>query len=213
MQAALSRRWYHAAVDKLAAGFCILLALGAVARPSTAEPWFLYPIRTVVVAEVQRFEVAHRFKVGNIIGGRKLSAIGLNFTQHFSALVEENIPATSLAVWNLRYTIGDTPLVRALGAADKASVSHLAYVYSLMEMGGESGGHTDSRSNFAYVRSPVDSRLWAVHWSVNYAGEWTIGAVYVPHADLDWPAGSRLFSPKLPGPSLENAHSVLPAGE
>jgi hypothetical protein len=36
--------------------------------------------------------------------------------------------------------------------------------------------------------------LWAVHWTVNHANEWIIGAVYVPHPELDWPAGSRLFT-------------------
>jgi hypothetical protein len=63
-----------------------------------------------------------------------------------------------------------------------------------MEMGEEGPGHTDWRSNFAYVRSPIDGRLWAVHWSVNYENEWAIGAVYVPHSHLDWHSDSRLFS-------------------
>ena len=63
-----------------------------------------------------------------------------------------------------------------------------------MAMGTEGASHTDWRSNFAYMRSPVDRRLWAVHWTVNYAGEWNIGTVSVPHEHLDWRAGSRLFA-------------------
>jgi hypothetical protein len=188
------------------------MALGAVA-PSSAEPWFLDQIRTVQVGEVRRFDAAHRFKVGTTIGGRKLSAIGLNFAQHFSALTEEDLPATPLAVWTLRYTVGDASLVKALRATHRDGVFRLAHVYSLMEMGGDSGCHTDWRSNFAYVRSPLDRRLWAVHWSVNHAGEWSIGAVYVPHADLDWVAGSRLFSPTLLSPDSKEARGSLPHGE
>jgi hypothetical protein len=212
MQTALSRG-KHAALCKRAAGVCAILVFGAGARPSRADPKVLDRIHTVALPEGQRFEVAHRFKVGAIIGGRKLSAIGLNFRQHFPALVEVNVPAVSFAVWSVRYTIGDAPIVKALEAVDRASVSHLAYIHRLMEMGGESGSHTDWRSNFSYVRSPVDRRLWAVHWSVNYVDEWTVGAVYVPHTDLDWPAGSRLFSPASLTPGSEEGLSNLPAGE
>ena len=213
MQTALSRTGKHAGLCKLAAGVCAILVFGAGAGPSRADHRFLDRIHTVAVPEGRRFEVAHRFKVGAIIGGRKLSAIGLNFRQHFSSLVEVNVPAVSFAVWSLCYTIGDAPIVKALEVADRASVSHLAHIHRLMEMGDASGSHTDWRSNFSYVRSPVDYRLWAVHWSVNYVGEWTVGAVYVPHTDLDWHAGSRLFSPASLTPGSEEGRSNLPAGE
>jgi hypothetical protein len=106
--------------------------------------------------------------------------------------------------------VGDASLLKVLGAADGAGVSHLAHVHSIMEMGGDSGGHTDWRSNFAYVRSPLDGRIWALHWSVSDAGDWNIGAVYVPHPDLDWAAGSRLFSPR---PDSKEAKSNRPLGE
>jgi hypothetical protein len=63
-----------------------------------------------------------------------------------------------------------------------------------MEMGEQGPSHVDWRSNFAYVRAPIDRRLWAVHWNVNHAGDWIIGAVYVPHPHLDyWRSDSRLF--------------------
>jgi hypothetical protein len=39
-----------------------------------------------------------------------------------------------------------------------------------------------------------------VHWTVNHAGQWIIGAVYVPHPHglyshphMDWRAGSRVL--------------------
>jgi hypothetical protein len=89
--------------------------------------------------------------------------------------------------------MGDKSLVKNLGGEQEAALSFLAYIHRLMEMGEAGPGHTDWRSNIAYVRSPIDKRLWAVHWTVNYANEWTIGAVYIPHPELDWRSGSRLF--------------------
>ena len=63
-----------------------------------------------------------------------------------------------------------------------------------MEMGDNGPSDTDGRGNFAYVRSPIDGRLWAVHWTVSQPGEWIIGAVYVPHPHIDWRAGSRVLT-------------------
>jgi len=79
-----------------------------------------------------------------------------------------------------------------------------------MELGNKGPSHLDWRSNFAYMRSPVDGRMWAVHWTVNYANEWNFGAVYVPHSELDWRSGSRLFSDageRVPQNANEIPHS------
>jgi hypothetical protein len=92
--------------------------------------------------------------------------------------------------------MGDTSIIKMLDV-EKAPLAHLAHVHAIMEIAERGVIHTDWRSNIAYVRSPVDNRLWAVHWTVNHAGEWTIGAVYVPHAALDWAAGTRVLSPEL----------------
>ena len=145
------------------------------------------------IEQIEKFVAAEAFKVGRKIGGRTLSAVGLNFSQSFLGIVEENVPAISLSGSTLRYTMGDKSLIKALGGED-AVLPFLAYVYRLMEMGVEGPSHTDWQSNLAYVRSPIDQRLWAVHWTVNYSGEWNIGATYVPHQHLDWRLGSRLFS-------------------
>jgi hypothetical protein len=142
----------------------------------------------------EKFVAAEAFKVGRKIGGRTLSAVGLNFSQSFLGIVEENVPGTSLSGSTLRYTMGDKSLIKALGAEEDAALPFLAYVYRLMEMNGEGPSHTDWQSNFAYVRSPIDQRLWAVHWTVNQSGDWNIGAAYVPHQQLDWRSGSRIFS-------------------
>ena len=158
-----------------------------------AEFKLLDPVKETKIGRIEKFVAAEAFRIGSRIGGRTLSAIGLNFTQHFLGVVETDVPAISLRGWTLLYTTGDKSLIKALGGEQEAAVPFLAYVHRLMEMGEEGAGHTDWRSNFAYMRSPIDGRLWAVHWSVNYADEWTIGAVYVPHPHFDWRSGSRLF--------------------
>jgi hypothetical protein len=70
----------------------------------------------------------------------------------------------------------------------------LTYIHRLMEMGDNGRPHTDGCSNFAYVHSPIDGKLWAEHWTVNHAGEWVIGAAYVPHPHTDWRAGSQVLT-------------------
>lgn len=174
-------------LPRLVASVGAVWMAGVWAGAARAESRFLDQIHTLRVPAIESFVAAERFSVGRSIGGRPLGSISFNFTQHFSALVEGDVPAASVSVWSLRYTMGDASLVQS-------PVARLAHVHAIIEMGGASAGHTDWRSNLAYVRSPVDHRLWAVHWSANHDGEWTIGAVHVPHADLDWPAGSRLFS-------------------
>jgi hypothetical protein len=151
-------------------------------------------LRTTEIGRIEKFVAAEAFTVGNRIGGRTLSAVGWNFTAHFLGVVETNVPPVALRGWELRYTTGDGSLINAVGGERNAVLPFLAYVHRVMEMGDAGVGHTDWRSNFAYMRSPVDQRLWAVHWTVNYANEWNIGAVQVPHEALDWRAGSRLFA-------------------
>jgi hypothetical protein len=162
-------------------------ALAAEFRP-------LEPLAEAKIERIEEFVAADAFRLGNRIGGRTLSAVGLNFARHFLSVVEKDVPATSLRVWTLQYTTGDKSLIKALRGEEHAAVPFLAYIHRVMEMGEGAAGHTDWRSNFAYVRSPIDQRLWAVHWTVNYANEWNIGAVYVPHPHLDWRSGSHFFS-------------------
>jgi hypothetical protein len=175
-----------------ALGFCFLLV--SVADLASAEFELLARLEDTEFEAIQEFVAAEAFKVGTKIGGRTLSAVGLNFSQHFLGVVERDVAAVSLSGWVLQYTTGDRSLIKALGGEQEAAVPSLAYIHRIMEMGDAGAGHTDWRSNFAFVRSPIDRRLWAVHWTVNYANEWTIGAVYVPHPELDWRSGSRLFS-------------------
>jgi len=145
---------------------------------------------------MDRFVAGDAFKPGQNIGGRRLSAVGWSFAEHFLGVIEDKVTAATLKVWSLGYTMGDVSLLRSLGGETRAAVVSIAHIHGLMEAD-DRASNTDGRSNIAYVRSPVDQRLWAVHWSVNVSGEWTIGAVYVPHEHLDWHADTRLVSPMI----------------
>jgi hypothetical protein len=184
------------------AGVLTVLALG-VGAARAAEFKLIEPIATASVERVDRFVAADAFKPGHRIGGRTLSAVGWNFAAHFLNVVEDNVPPATLRVWSLRLTAGDVALVRQLGGENRARVASIAQIYRLMELS-DGPSHTDGRSNIAYVRSPIDQRLWVVHWSVNYSNEWTIGAVYVPHEYLDWHAETRLLSPVCTAASLDH---------
>ena len=59
--------------------------------------------------------------------------------------------------WTLWYTAGDELLIEASGGEDGV-IRFLACIHHLMELGDNGPSHLDWRSNFAYLRSPVDRR-------------------------------------------------------
>jgi hypothetical protein len=169
----------------------IVLSVTDAAKARQFE--LLHPYSETKVERIERFIAAEAFSAGTMVGSRGLSVVGSNFVEKFLNVVEENVPAQTLTGWSLLYTAGDTSLIQAMGGEERATVPFLAYIHRLMEIGETGPSHVGWRSNFAYARSPVDGRLWAVHWSVNHANEWNLGAVYVPHPHVDWRADSRLF--------------------
>jgi hypothetical protein len=140
------------------------------------------------------FAVADAFKVGSKIGGRTLSVISWNFSRHFLGVVEHHVLETQIIAWTLLYTADDKWILETLDGQQGGGACRLANIYSLMALGEKASNHLDGQSNFAYVRSPVDRRLWAVHWLVNSTGEWIIGSAQVPHPEVGWRVGSRLFT-------------------
>jgi hypothetical protein len=146
-----------------------------------------------LIPGLDKFQSDQAFKVGRLIGRRVLSSVGLNFSQYFGGISDNNIPGTLLRGWTLLYAASDSSILQALGGEEKASILSLAYVYHLMELDDGGPCHVDWQSNFAFVRSAVDGRLWALCWTVNSSNEWVIGAIYVPHPHLDWRANSRVF--------------------
>ena len=151
---------------------------------------------TIEISRCERFVAAEEFGLGRPIGGRALSAVGFNFITFFLKAAETDVRIFPLQAWTLRYSADGPSLIKHLGGEDRALVP-LCSIYRLMEKGDKGGSHTDLQSNFAFVRSPVGGRVMAVHWFVNHGNEWVIGAVDVPHPQLDFPPGSRVFSPAI----------------
>jgi hypothetical protein len=143
----------------------ILLAWLAIfaSEPTRAEFKLLNPHSQTRVERIEKFVAADAFKEGNRISGRELTVIGWNFREHFLGVVEENVPEATLIGWTLLYTAGGTALLGALGGEQRAPLSFLGHCYRLMEMGENGPSHVDWQSNFAYLRSPIDHRLWAEH--------------------------------------------------
>lgn len=150
------------------------------------------------VERSERFVVAEAFAIGGRIGEHAVSAVGFSFQTYFSSLVEINTADAPIDAWTLGRSADDTTLIAMIGGEGKVVVS-LSAIHRVMARGLRGDNHTDGKSNFAYARSPVDGRVWAIHWTLNEAGEWVVGAVFVPHPDIDWPAGARLFAPRIGG--------------
>lgn len=145
-----------------------------------------------------KFAAVEAFKPGAKIGGRVLSAVSWNFSNHFLSVTETNVAETNITVWALLYSAGDKWILETLNGLIESSTCTLAHIYAIMLLGKRASNHLDGRSNFAYAHSPGDRRLWAVHWFVNSSDDWTIGSVQVPHPEIDWRAGSRLFTRGAP---------------
>ena len=140
------------------------------------------------------FAVAEVFKEGSKIGGRTVSAIGWNFSKHFFGVIEHHVRETRIVAWTLLYSADDKWILETLDGKQADGSCALANIHSLMALSEKAFNHLDGQSNFAYVRSPVDRQLWAVHWVVSSRNEWNIGSVQVPHPQIDWRVGSRLFT-------------------
>ena len=142
------------------------------------------------------FVAADVFEVGKEIGGRRLNAVGWNFSKHFIGTTENGVGETEIAVWTLLYAADDDFILEALDGQSNGGACSLANIHTLMTLGGYAFNRLDGQSNFAYINSPVDQSLWAAHWWLNNKNEWIIGSVQVPHPAIDWRAGSCLFTSK-----------------
>ena len=140
------------------------------------------------------FAVADVFKEGSKIGGQSVSAIGWSFSKHFFGVIERHVRQTQIVAWTLLYSADDKWILETLDEQQAAGSCALANIHSLMALGEKAFNHLDGQSNFAYVRSPVDRQLWAVHWVMSSRNEWIIGSVQVPHPHIGWRVGSRLFT-------------------
>lgn len=176
-----------------AAGMLSILAGGSAASSDLSA---LGTNDRVPIVRTDRFVAAQAFSLGGRIGNHAVSAIGFNFEKYFYPVVETDMTDVPIEAWTLGRSADDATLIAMVGGESKVVVS-LSAINRLIARGSRGDSHTDGKSNFAYARSPVDGRLWAIHWTLNAPGEWVIGAVFVPHPDIDWPAGARLFAPRI----------------
>ena len=149
---------------------------------------------TVEISRCERFVPSEEFSVGRPVGNRSLGSVSFNFARLFLTATEiADAYPVALQAWTLRYSADDVSLIARLGGEERV-VLPLCSIYRLMEMSGRGEDVTGKQSNFAYARSPVDHRLMAIHWFVNDRNQWAIGAVEVPHPQLNWPSGARVYS-------------------
>ena len=178
-----------------------------LAQVEQAKNALLEPRALLSLPGKETFVVAEVFRVGRKIGSRMLVAVGWNFSKHFLSVTESHPRETQIAAWTLLYTAGDKWILDALDGQPNGGACTLANIHDLMTLGEKASNHLDGQSNFAYVNSPIDRRLWAVHWLVNATNEWIIGSVQVPHPAIDWRDGSCLFSSRN-GPVLSHKHQI-----
>ncbi len=170
------------------------------ARPMAAAPMRLLDAQSRILLDIApNFSAADAFRPGHVIGARKLALTTFNFERLFGSANEFSYAPAAIASWSLRFHAGDEWLRDELQRTNFGTPLMLAHVHALMSLQGNLC-RVDGGSNFAYVRSQRDGRIWAIHWRTDDARDWVVGAVEVPHPHLDWPPGSRLFG-RGPDPS------------
>ena len=140
------------------------------------------------------FVIAEAFRPGSLIGNVRLSATSWNFSKHFENPAEYRAPAAMAECNTLLYTAADGWILESLDGRIDVDPRIVAHIHGLMALGQAGGSHMDGRSNFTYVRSPIDRGLLAVNWFLNHTDEWVIGAANAPHPHMDWQSGSRFFT-------------------
>lgn len=130
----------------------------------------------VKLKAVGRFVVADNFKVGNVVGGRSITWVGDNFQHHYGDLVEEDVPARVVPIWELVRGSVDAPIIKLLGGSDEPRTeTYLAHTFQMMELGEKGKGRLDGFANFGYKESPKDGALWVPGWNVD-GGEFNVEA-------------------------------------
>src|SRR5262245_29804266 len=81
----------------LRAALVLACLLVVAADRAVAEIKLFDRLEDTNIEQMEKFVAAKAFKVGRKIGGRTLSAVGLNFSQYFLGIVEANVPGISLS--------------------------------------------------------------------------------------------------------------------
>lgn len=164
-----------------------------VSQPPEQPIPLLTEIATVEVPAVAKFVAADHFKSG--VAGIKFW-FGDNFKNNFLDKVEENVPATTLAIHRLNRSSVDGPIRKELGPEREETA--LAYFYELIKSqpkGEEGKLPTDGTWIIAYIKDDKEN-LWAVrsYWR-SLRREWSLDA-YSVGRPLGCSQGSRVLSRK-----------------
>lgn len=146
---------------------------------------------------MERFVVAENFKVGNIVGGRPIGFVGPDFRQHFGDVVEENVPARTLYIWEFVKNSLDAPVIKIFDNGideNPKTETHLAHMFQMMELGEQGKGMLDDCTNFGYKLSPQDELLWVPYWFVR-SGKFRVEATVASYpgcGESEWDSGVRV---------------------
>ncbi len=133
-------------------------------------------VGTIRLKAMPRFVVAENFKKGNVVGGRTIGWVGDSFHHHFGDMVEENVPARTINIWELVKGSRDPAIILTLGGESKPDTqTHLAHTFQMMELGEKGKGRLDGYANLGYKLSPKDGKLWVPGWRV-LGGSLRVGA-------------------------------------
>ncbi len=145
---------------------------------------------------------AEKFVVKNAFGPDNLAGIkfwlSLDFKAHFLGKIEENVPATKLAVHTLTRSSLDGPIQDELGS-HRVEIA-LAYLYEMIsrQPKGESKGKdkfllTNGYANFSYICA-INGERWAVYaYWYSVSREWSVDANSVA-GPFPWVAGGQVVS-------------------
>lgn len=168
------------------------------------EPWLqvaketiLQLVTTVSLPAIKAFSAKGHFQVGEN-EGVKIGWIGENFKGAFLSGVgktEENVPAGTLRVHQLRKSSVDSPIIAELGGEEVAETT-LAQMWKLMEAQGHGQkGHilVNGFANIFYIRD-AKGVFWAVYccWRADYA-VWYVGS-YPVRDPFEWCGGYQIVS-------------------
>lgn len=156
-------------------------------------------IRVLKLVAIVRVSGAKRFVARGAFGKDNPAGIkfwlGSNFTNIFLDKIEEDVPATELAIHTLSKASLDAPIRDEL-TPDREE-TFLAYLYELIsrQPNGESSGKllTDGKANIFYIRD-AKGNPWAVnaYWGSVYRG-WGVDAYPVSDPG-EWSSGCQVVS-------------------
>lgn len=145
----------------------------------------------IFIPGIKTFSMAEYIKVGTQIGNYRVTYVGKSFMKHFGNVVEQDIPDTTLSVYQLHEWGLDTDVITGLGGADKISDNLMYHLVEIIKRGTDGPGVFNGYTNLFYKKSPVDGQLWSPHFYLrgDRLGFGALPACY----DDGWEPGDRIY--------------------